>query len=206
MKNSFTLIELILVIVLLSFISTIFYFNPSDDKLKSAAKRLEIYLKQTRYQALIDNKEDLTDNKWHRKRWTLKFFNCRSSVGGLYYVIYSDENKGGQPNENESLIDPLTKKRVYASNMCQYDKNRSKYTLLTKEFGIKEIKISCNDTSTIGQLSFGNDGKVYTKLSTYDKASGDYELQEKCTIDLISQESRKETIEIEPKTGFIKLK
>lgn len=202
MKNSFSILELILVLFILSLITTTFYFKPYQNKLLDATNRIELYLKETRYQALIDNKENKEDSLWFRKRWTFKFFNC-ANAKGIYYVIYSDENKKGHPNENESLLDPLTKKRVYSSNSCEYDENRSKYVLLTKEFDIVDTNITCNSTSGLGQLSFGNDGKVYSKLSTYENRSEDYEIKNSCYIELINKLGQKKSIKIEPNTAFI---
>lgn len=75
MKNSFSLLELIFAIFLLILISSYFYFNPTNNKLQEATKRIELYLKQTRYQALIDNKKNFSDTQWHKQRWTMKFFN-----------------------------------------------------------------------------------------------------------------------------------
>ncbi|XPV83212.1 MAG: hypothetical protein ACNI22_04865 [Halarcobacter sp.] len=43
-------------------------------------------------------------------------------------------------------------------------KIRSKYVLLTKEYDIIDTNITCNSTKRLGQLSFGNDGKVYSRL------------------------------------------
>ncbi|RXK02371.1 hypothetical protein CRV02_05910 [Arcobacter sp. CECT 8989] len=204
MKNSFSILELILVLFILSLVITTFYFKPYENKLLDATNRIELYLKQTRYQALIDNKENKEDSLWFRKRWTFKFFNCANDKG-IYYVIYSDENKKGHPNENESLLDPLTKKRVYSSNSCEYDENRSKYVLLTKEFDIVDTNITCNSTKGLGQLSFGNDGKVYSKLSTYENRSEDYEIKNSCYIELINKLGQKKTIKIEPNTAFIEI-
>lgn len=202
MKNSFSILELILVLFILSLVITTFYFKPYENKLLDATNRIELYLKQTRYQALIDNKENKEDSLWFRKRWTFKFFNCANDKG-IYYVIYSDENKQGHPNENESLLDPLTKKRVYSSNSCEYDENRSKYVLLTKEFDIVNTNITCNSTKGLGQLSFGNDGKVYSKLSTHENRSEDYEIKNSCYIELINKLGQKKSIKIEPNTAFI---
>ena len=103
-----------------------------ENKLYEATNRLVIYLKQTRYQALIDSKEEKSNPFWHKKRWTLKFLRCREDVGGLYYVIYSDTNMTGIPSLNESLIDPLSNKKVYSTNQCELSTNTSKYVLLTK--------------------------------------------------------------------------
>lgn len=110
MKKSYSLIELILVIFLISILYYSISLNNHNNKLDELTNRIVLYLKQTRYQTLIDEKIDKNENLWHKKRWTLKFFNCKKSVGGIYYVIYSDSNMTGHPNLDESLKDPLTKK------------------------------------------------------------------------------------------------
>ena len=207
MKKAFSLIEIILVITILVFIGSIILPKSiKNNNLENAANRIILYLKQTRYQALIDNKEKNDDTLWHKKRWTLKFFRCNKNVGGLYYSIYSDENKKGHPGLDEALNDPLTNKKIYSTNKCEYKDNTSKYVLLTKEFGIEEVKISCNSTSSIGQLSFSNDGKVYSKLSSYDNEHLEYEIEDSCIIKLIAQENDSLELIIEPKTAYIRKK
>lgn len=206
MKNSFSLIETIVVTFLILLISSMTFTKVKEDKLTNALKKLELYIKETRYQSLIDNKNNLDDSLWHKKRWTLKFFNCKEEVGGLYYVIYSDNNKTGHPNQNESLIDPLTKKRVYSTNNCDYNENRSKNVLLTKEFDIKEVYMNCNSTSTIGQISFGSNGKVYTKLSTDENEFDKYELINRCEIKFTDFNGNIKILVVEPKTGYSYIK
>ncbi|WP_258239433.1 type II secretion system protein [Arcobacter sp. LA11] len=159
-------------------------------------------MKETRYQALIDNKYESNDNLWHKSRWTLKFFRCNKDIGGIYYSIYSDINQTGHPNFNETLKDPLTNKRIYSTNRCEDKENRSKYVLLTKEYEIKEIKISCNRRKSIGQISFGNEGKVYSRLSAYENEYKEYEIENRCKIKLISENKDFKEIIIEANNGF----
>lgn len=206
MKNSFSLIELLIVIFLSILISSFFYSRKNEDNLQIVAKRLALYLKQTRYQAMIDDKEEKDNPLWHKKRWTLKFFRCKKDVGGIYYVIYSDINMKGHPNQNESLIDPLTQKRIYSSNSCEVNNKNSKYVLLTKEFGINSVSLSCNKTSGLGQISFGNDGKVYAKLSSNANSGFEYEINKNCEIVLKSQDNKKIGLKIESNTGFVGIK
>ena len=203
MKKAFSLIEVIIVITILAFVGSLFSASFYKNDLENAINRITIYLKQTRYQALIDNKENLNDNLWHKKRWTLKFFRCDKNVGGLYYSIYSDINKTGHPGLEESLNDPLSNKKVFSTNKCEYRNNTSKYVLLTKEFGIKEVDVSCNTTSSLGQISFDNDGKVYSKLSSYDNEHFEYELDSRCKITLKDYKNDSLELFIEPKTGFV---
>ena len=149
----------------MSILSYIIIPNKNIDTLNIVTNKITIYLKQTRLQAFINDKYTSSDPLWHKQRWTLKFFRCKKSVGGLYYVIYSDTNKTGHPSASESLKDPLTNKNIYSSNNCNENSKNSKYVLLSKEYDIVDVHLSCNETSSIGQLSFGSDSRVYSKLS-----------------------------------------
>jgi len=128
---------------------------------------------------------------------------CSFNVGGLYYVIYSDTNKLGHANVNESLKDPLSQKWVYASNKCKQNQYWDKNVLLTKEYGVSKIVVSCNSTNAIGQFSFGYDGKVYTKLTNETYGSHKNELKKPCMITLYGKTNENVTIIVEPNTGFI---
>lgn len=204
MKKSFTLLELILVILLLSFLTTLFIPKKIDNSLDELKDRIILQMKHLRYKSLINNKYDKEDSLWFKKRWTFKFFRCSKNVGGFYYVMYSDENKKGKPNLEESIKDPLSNKYIYSSNKCEETNNTSKYVLITKKFHIQDINISCNSTSSIGQISFGNDGKVYSKLSSEDNNHNDYEIEEKCTITMKNSKNDEVKIYIENKTGYIR--
>jgi hypothetical protein len=202
-KKSFSLIEIIFSISLISL--TISQLIPKNNfsKIDLVTDKLLIYLKYTRYTAMIDNRYNINDNMWFRERWTLKFQNCSKTIGGLYYVIYSDKNHGGGINKNECLKDPLTNKYLYSNNDCVASQNESKYILLTKEFGITNINVSCNSTSTIGQITFDHNGSVYSRISTNSKKNNQYKLDKKCYIDIYNINNEKRTIVIEANTGYI---
>lgn len=204
MKKSFSLLEIILVISLIGFFYTMFLPKTKINHIDEVSSKLSLYITYLRYKAFIDDKYDWEDSLWHKKRWTIKFLRCRQSVGGIYYTIYSDKNKSGHPSSEDSLKDPLTNKNIYTSNMCKENSLNSKYVLLTKEFGISDVQISCNETTSLGQLSFGSDGKIYSKLSAYNNESNEYEIDKPCTIKLISQDNESREIEIYPNTGYNK--
>ncbi len=200
LKKSFTLLELIFVVLLLAIITSVLIPKNRISKLEIATDKIVLYLNYARYIALIDNKYDVDDIEWERKRWTLKFKRCSSSIGGLYYNVYSDTNGGtAQYGKTDSLKDPMNNKYLYSFN-CEEDtlNDKSKYVLLSKEFDIEKVEVSCNTTSTIGQISFGADGKIYSQLGTNIK-----EIDETCTIKLYDKNNNFNTINIEPKTGYI---
>jgi type II secretory pathway pseudopilin PulG len=203
-QKSFSLLELIFTIVLVGIITTYFIPKNNFSNLQQASNKIILYLKYTRYIAMIDNKFNTQDDMWFKERWTLKFQNCSKKVGGLYYVIFSDINHRGSPNKKtECLKDPVSNKYLYSNYDCEASYDESKYILLTKEYGITNVDISCNSTSTIGQISFGNDGKVYSRLGTNPGDINKYEIKETCFIKLYDKNENQITIAIEPETGFI---
>ncbi len=203
MKQSFSLLELIFAIVLISIVISQLIPKNNFSKLNLAADKIILYLKYTRYIAMIDNKYNINDDMWYKERWTLKFQKCSKNVGGLYYIVFSDKNHKGSPNKTECLKDPITNKYLYSHYDCEAGKDESKYILLTKEFGVTNIEISCNSTSTIGQISFGNDGKVYSRLGTIPDDISKYEIKDTCYINMYDEQENKITIVIEPETGYI---
>lgn len=169
-------------------------------KLNLAADKIILYLNYTRYIAHIDNKFAIDDLEWKRKRWTLKFLNCENTIGGLYYNVYSDmHGSTAHFKKSDTLKDPLNSKYLY-SNACRDDilNDKSKHVLLTKEYGITDVNVNCNTTSTIGQISFGFDGKIYSQLGTNIK-----EIQNQCIIKLFNEKNEFISIAVEPYTGYI---
>ena len=58
MKKAFSLIEIFLIISLLGFLYTTFIPKMQINKIDQISDKLVLYLKQTRYKALIDDKHD----------------------------------------------------------------------------------------------------------------------------------------------------
>ena len=202
MKKAFSLIEIFLIISLLGFLYTTFIPKMQINKIDQISDKLVLYLKQTRYKALIDDKHD-KDDYWHKKRWTLKFLKCRKDVGGIYYTIYSDKNASGHPGIDDSLKDSLSLKNIYSSNYCKENINNSSYVLISKNFNIQDVIISCNETTSLGQLSFGGDGKLYSKLSNDPNDSNSYEVSDNCKIKLTDTFGEERTIILESNTGYV---
>jgi len=198
-RRSFSLLELIFVIVIVAIISSQIIPKSTISKLNLAVDKIILNLNYTRYIAHIDNKYDVEDEQWKKKLWTLKFQRCSSSVGGLYYVIYSDESGGtAHFKKSETLKDPLSLKYLYSTSSCINRYDTSKYILLTKEYGVTKVEVSCNTTDAIGQISFGYDGRIYSQLGSNPK-----EILNRCEIKLYDINDDFRTITIEPKTGYI---
>lgn len=198
-KKSFSLLELIILIVIIAIISSKIDFKYARNNLNDAVKTLKLHLNYTRYIAHIDNKKDIADDEWSKKLWTLKFQRCSSDIGGVYYVIYSDRSGGtAHFKKKDTLKEPLTNKYLYSNSDCIVSKDESDDVLLTKKFGINDVEISCNTTSSIGQISFGFEGKIFSSLGENIK-----EIKNKCTIKLIDDKGESVSLTVEPETGYI---
>lgn len=203
MKKSYSLLELIFTITLIALLYSFFTLNiKNENKIDDLTNKIVLYLNQVRLNAMLDDKYSYEEDLWFKKRWTIKFFRCRSSVGGVYFSIYSDTNLSGHPSFEDALIDPLTNKRVYSSNFCEENEKNSKYVLLTKNYNIESVIVSCNSTSSLGQISFGSDGKIYSKLSNEPTEMYNFEILEPCFIEFKDKNGDKRSIKIENTTGL----
>jgi len=192
--------EIIFVLIIISIVVSQVLPKSQISKLNLATQKIILYLNYTRYISHVDNKFNKNDEEWEKKRWTLKFLNCSSKYKGLYYNVYSDMHGGtGAYKKIDTLKDPLNNKHLYSFHCNENKKNdESKHVLLTKEYGIEKINVSCNTTSTIGQISFGYDGKIYSQLGSNIK-----EITQQCRIKLFDKENNFTEIAVEPKTGYI---
>jgi len=198
-KNGFSFIEILIVLIILSVILSFAYYKQNNSNLKLATQKIVLYLNYTRYISHIDNKQNFQDQEWQKKLWTLKFQNCSSAIGGLYYVVYSDTSGGTSHfKKTECLKDPTTNKYLYSNYDCEASSDESKYILLTKEYGVTKVELSCNTTGSIGQISFGYDGRIYSSLGNSPK-----EITTPCILTLYDKSGNNNTIVIEPKTGYI---
>ena len=148
----------------------------------------------------MDDKFDHMDEEWFKKRWTLKVMNCWESVGGLYFIVVSDEDKEGYPYKKiECVKDPLTQKYLYSHGRCGDHQDNNKYVQLTRQYGVTYIDMSCNETSSLGQITFGNNGKVYSKVGN---TPDEYEIKEPCSIKLFDAKGNSRSLKVYP-TGYI---
>jgi len=206
-KKSFTLIELIFVISLIA-ISTTFIL-PKNNMLKIILAKQQIitHLKYTRYIALLDNKYNHDDIYWYKKLWNMKFLNCNKNVGGIYYVIYSNTIKPNKwyISKEETLIDPFTSNYIYSTSKCQQDSlyDKSKYILLSDYYDIQNIIISCNKTSSLGQIYFDNNGSAYSYIDNNYDYINENKIKNNCYITLIDIYKNEQNITIEANTGYI---
>lgn len=201
-KKSFTILEILIVLLIGMMIYLSVIPNTQNTKSAQFTDKLLFYIKQVRYQAMIDDKFDLNKELWHKQLWTLKFLKCRTNIGGIYFSIYSDINLTGKINKEDSLLDPLTNTYLYSSNYCSENSSNNSDTLLTKNYDIESLELTCNDTTSLGQISFDNKSNVYSKLSNESSDFKDYILKDKCNIKITDKMGNQKNIIIESNTGY----
>lgn len=201
-KKAFVLLEILIALTLVGVIYLSVKPNTQHFKSTQFAQKLNFYIKQVRLKALLDDKFQLEDNLWHKKMWTIKFLRCRNSVGGYYFSIYSDVNMTGKINKEDSYIDKLSNTYMYSSNYCNESTSNNSDVLITKNYNISSINITCNDTQSKGQLSFDANSRVYSKLSNNNDDYKEYLINGTCSIELVDKYGLSSEIVIDGITGY----
>jgi type II secretory pathway pseudopilin PulG len=175
-RPSFTVLELIIVIIILGILAYTLTFKFSSNKLQAAADKLindirytqSLALKEDKYQPFPKDDSIIEQNRskyWFKQWWQLKF---KISSGSYLYSIFSDSPASDtdifnlQPSVEELAINPLTTK--YASSIgssstySNSDYNLSKYgiKLIIKPDGTPYDAHHTNPAITFLFDNFGN--------------------------------------------------
>ena len=73
MKKAFSLIELVFVIVIIGILAAVIIPSVKSNKLRKAAIQLVSHIKYTQHLAMINDKFEISDNSWYKKRWQIIF-------------------------------------------------------------------------------------------------------------------------------------
>jgi type II secretory pathway pseudopilin PulG len=219
MKKSFTLFELIIIIIVVGILASAIIPKMQTNNLNQAAIQLLSDLRYTQHLAMIDDKYDKNDLNWFKKRWQLAFISSKAANGGPSYTIFSDTsgNSTGDANEIEIAINPLNKtQRMTGGHSGDKDLNINSSTFI----GMKKLNLKY--TYGITDIKLSKSCKVYGSKRIYfdylgrplkgklGKANGGgntsaYErnnlIETNCEITLEKNEDSI-TIRITPETGF----
>ncbi len=229
MKKSFTLLELVFVIVLIGIISAVMIPRTGSNSLREAAIQLVSHIKYTQHLAMMDDKFDLNDiannKQWFQSRWQLVF---STSGGGMFYWIFSDfkGSSTGNPDANsassEVAKNPLNSNLYLIGstyrNFFAGSANRiSKELDLKNKYGIKDVKFTGGSASTTKRIMFDHLGRpiqgttnggsqIKTALEGLLKSKLYIKLcKDSCVGDASVENSDEIRIVIEPETGYTKI-
>ena len=110
MKRSFTMLELVFVIVVAGILAAIAIPNTKTNPLQEAAVQLLSHIRYTQHLAMVDDKFNANDNEWYKGRWQLIFYDGLNSNSMPSYTIFSDNpTYKGDPSSGEIAINPENK-------------------------------------------------------------------------------------------------
>ena len=223
-KKSFTLLELVFVIVVIGIISAAVIPRAKSGSLREAATQLVSHIRYTQHLAMVDDKFNAAvGSEWYKERWMIRFKKDlvfagsytpnKTYYGEWSYSIFSDKSDDKHPNPNEIAKNPLDSNKYlsggYNNTLHVEDEQSMKKLRLGSAYGITDISFAGGCRSNIHYIYFDNIGRPFNSMNTsssYEVASSGYHklLTSTCTITLNNNEGSV-IIGIEPETGYTKI-
>ena len=224
-RLSFTLIEIVMVIVIAGILAAVMMPRLERNRLREATRQIIQHLQYAQHLAMVDDIYDARDPTWFRKRWQVKFSKTVGSASKWSYTIYSDYiNKDGVPNVAEIAVNSLDEsKRLtggYSAGTIAYDDADATSTLnVGQSYGVEDIDFSGGCVSSDGQkwISFDHLGRPYYRGahlldSPFMDGTQSRKIVSQCVIDICkvsdctaANEEEKLSIAIEAETGYVHL-
>jgi prepilin-type N-terminal cleavage/methylation domain-containing protein len=173
---SFTLIELLIVIIIIGILISSISFNLTPDKLNLAVDNLIRYinytqslaLKDDKYKPFSDDETNLAQNNlsryWYKKWWKISI--SSNSNNEYFFEIFSDMNLNDNDDVSECAKDPLNHKYLkgnYNSSTASKDTNLSMFNIKCIKYKYKNNEDQIDFTQRLN-IYFDNFGNVYKKL------------------------------------------
>ena len=199
MKNAFTIVELVIVIVVIGILTILIIPRIKQDRLQQATEQVLRHIRYTQHLAMNEDMYNHNTNQWYKKRWQIQFTKCLNTN---VYRIYSDKNFAGSCDISEAAIDPYSNLSLYFSNgSCGQISGRDDKSLnLTLTYDISNITFTggCPNIKSIG---FDILGRPYSSVNT-SPSSTDKLMYQNCLIKLYLSSGESATITIEKETGY----
>ncbi len=172
MRPSFTILELVIVIIIIGIlVSTVSIFIPNnnlrlaaDDLAKNIRFTESLALKDDKYQPFPKNNTSQEENRskyWFRRFWQIKI--AKNKTDNFYFVVYSDDDLDNNADVGEMAKDPLTNKYIngnYYSNTSDKDANLSTFGITNISYIYKNITHNIISGKPL-RIYFDNYGNVY---------------------------------------------
>ena len=172
MKKSFTIFEIVVVLVTLGILAAVglprLVTSLSSSKVHDLSLQLLDHIRYTQHLAMIDDKFDPNNPEWFKERWQIRFFTkkyaSKDNTSKWAYAIFSDHNNGsgydGNPNLNEIAKDPLNHKLISGGFTIYYsDKKTYKKAAIGQEYDVVKVRLSGGCSGK--RISFDEVGRPY---------------------------------------------
>ena len=213
MKKSFTLLELIFVVVVIGILAAVIIPKTKTHPLEEAALQLLSHIRYTQHLALINDKYSATDAQWYKKRWQLMFGKNTSSNGEWAYTIFSDTSgkSTGDANELEIAINPQNPNQRMTGGYTgakTLDINNANFIGMKKlnlgvSYSVTDIESSCGQRISFDYVGRPMRGDQSTLKGSY--IAGTTRLLYKDCVLVLKKDKEKITLIISKETGYTKI-
>ncbi len=229
MRNAFTMIELIFVIVVAGILAAVALPRLGENNLNEAVDQVVNHIRYTQHLAMQDNKfgvlksDGTFDDRWYRARWQILFHSNAGSDSRIAYSIFSDRrgtsgNYTGNPDIKELAVNPANPSHLLSGGfnniLNKGDSRITKRLNIGKKYGVEDVTFAggCNGGK---RISFDNMGRPLTgNLSSYTNPYGTAAtnrlIQTQCIISICTEKpcpandgKTRRTIVMEPETGYV---
>jgi len=209
MKKSFTMLELIFVIVIIGILASVVIPNTKTNSLQEAATQVLSHIRYTQHLAMVDDRYDIDDNQWYKEKWQFIYGKSKSSsrdTGGYYaYSIFSDNASGhkGKPDISEMAKNPLNLNKYlsggYSGTLDWENSKASKKLNIGYSYGIDKIAYrGCGGK----RIAFDYLGRPFVGADNNWDDNVDGSLKKQCKI-ILHKGYDSINIYIEKETGYI---
>lgn len=208
-RTAFTMLELVFVIVVIGILAVLAMPSFQSNALQRAAEQVASHIRYTQHLAMTDDKFDPSDPTWWQRRWQIQFEDDAFDAGQKIYIIYSNNDKDANEDDDEIARDPLTNQLMRGAN-SQIMAAPFKYMdelMISRYYGIVNITFGndCNPSApTSNRIGFDHLGRPYTRSATATPLAN--LLAADCDITLIHQNEGNATITIQPVTGYVSIR
>jgi len=114
MKKAFTMIELVFVIIVIGILAAMILPSTKTNPVQEAAIQLVSHIRYTQHLAMVDDKFNINDANWYKKRWQIVFGTNVNSGSVPAYTIFSDTagDSTGDIDDSEVAINPENTNQV----------------------------------------------------------------------------------------------
>ncbi len=212
------MVELVFVIVILGILASLAMESTGGNLKQEAEDEILSAVRLARRMALTDNKHR-PDNRieWQKAYWRFEYRSCTGSNRTKWsYRVGSSRDLMLNIDKDESAIDPVNGKYLYTSGDClSLQPDESKSVLLTKRFGIRDIKMSgckiIDGTTTSQHIAFDFLGRPHRGVAGYTSEDRLFTrlIKEDCNITFTMSTDEDEdgiddtfSLIVEPETGY----
>lgn len=197
-KSAFTMLELVFVIVVAGILAAVFIPRFDRDNAGEAAYQIARHVRLAQHHALVEDRIDPTNTTaWQKTLWRITFVDGSE---GDCYKVFADRDGNTNADANETAVDPLTRKKLYAGSTCAEGSSVPDEILLWKSFGVSSVTLS-------GGCGGGTKNIAFDHLGRPGQISGGTMnlLNADCNISLQTNDNHNAEITVYQDTGFVKV-